>query len=75
MINYLLKSNRWKHLLAGILIGAGAKDWYCALYAGIGTATAVELKDRLWGGEFDTIDLLVTVVGVIIGYFTRKAIL
>lgn len=75
MVYYLLHSNRWKHLLAGILIGAGANEWYCALYAGIGVATAVEVKDRLWGGRFDITDLLVTVVGAVFGHLIRKAII
>jgi uncharacterized protein YfiM (DUF2279 family) len=68
---WLSESNRWKHLMGGILIGAGADDWYCAAYAGVGVAAALELKDKLWGGEPDWIDFALTVAGVAIGYTLR----
>jgi hypothetical protein len=68
---WLSESNRWKHLVGGILIGAGADDWYCAAYAGVGVAAALELKDKLWGGEPDWIDFTLTVAGVAIGYTLR----
>ena len=51
-IIYLLKSsNRYKHLMSGMLIGAGADSLYCATYAGIGVATELELKDKMWRGK------------------------
>ena len=68
---WLFESNRWKHLVGGILIGAGANDWYCAAYAGVGVAAALELKDKLWGGKPDWIDFALTVAGVAIGYTLR----
>ena len=73
--NWFKESNRWKHLLGGTLIGAGANDVYCAAYAGIGVASALELKDKLWGGKFDFIDWLITVVGVAAGYALRFGVL
>lgn len=76
---WLTASNRWKHLVGGIVIGAGADSVYCAAYAGIGIAGALELKDKLWGGQPDWIDFTVTVAGVAIGYtarvFTIKSII
>jgi len=45
IIEWLGDSNRWKHLLGGVLVGAGANDIYCAAYAGIGIAGALEFKD------------------------------
>ena len=69
--NWLNESNRWKHLVGGILIGIGANSIYCAAYAGIGIASALELKDKLWGGKWDWIDWLLTVGGVSIGYAIR----
>ena len=75
MIEWLKKSNRWKHLVGGILIGVGADDLYCAAYAGIGIASALELKDKLWGGKIDWIDWSLIVVGVAIGYSGRTLIL
>lgn len=45
--------------------------FYCAAYAGIGVAGALELKDYLWGGKADYVDFLMTVVGVAVGYLMR----
>lgn len=74
-IIYLLKSsNRYKHLMGGMLIGAGADNLYCAAYAGIGVATALELKDKMWGGKVDIIDWGLTVGGVAIGFGVRMII-
>lgn len=67
IIEWLSASNRWKHLVGGLLIGLGSDNWYCALYAGTGVAAALELKDRLWGGKWDWIDLSLTVAGAVVG--------
>ena len=67
----LKSSNRYKHLMGGMLIDAGANSLYCAAYAGIGVATALELKDRMWGGKADIIDWGLTVGGVVIGFGVR----
>lgn len=67
IINWFKQSNRWKHLIGGIVIGVGANSVYCAAYAGIGVASALELKDKLWGGKWDWIDWSLTVAGVVIG--------
>lgn len=74
-IDWFKASNRWKHLLGGVLIGIGANDVYCAAYAGIGVASALELKDKLWGGKPDFIDWALTVVGVAAGYAARFGVL
>ena len=68
---WIEESNSWKHLLGGIIIGAGANNLYCAAYAGIGFASALELKDKLWGGKWDWIDFSVTIAGVSVGYSIR----
>lgn len=70
-IEWIKGSNRWKHLIGGILIGLGADSNYCATYAGIGVAAALELKDKLWGGKWDWTDFGMTVGGVIIGRLIR----
>lgn len=74
IITWIKESNRWKHLVGGVIVGAGANDWYCAIYAGVGVAGALELKDYLWGGKPDIIDFLLTVGGVGIGYGLRTLI-
>nr|DAO42860.1 MAG TPA: putative periplasmic lipoprotein [Caudoviricetes sp.] len=75
LFTWLKESNRYKHLLGGIAIGAFANSFYCAAYAGIGVATALELKDKLWGGKFDLVDLSLTLAGVAIGYGVRIMII
>lgn len=75
LFKWLKESNRYKHLLGGIAIGAFANSLYCAAYAGVGVATALELKDKLWGGKFDFVDLSLTLSGVAIGYGVRIMII
>lgn len=75
LFKWLKESNRYKHLLGGIAIGAFANSLYCAAYAGIGVATALELKDKLWGGKFDLVDMSLTLAGVAIGYGVRIMII
>ena len=67
-LDWLKQSNRLKHLLGGVAIGLFADGWYCALYAGIGVGAAMELKDKLWGGKPDWIDLALTAAGAAIGH-------
>jgi hypothetical protein len=73
--NWLIESNRWKHVLGGLLIGLGADDWYCANYAGAGVALALELKDKMWGGRFDWIDAGLTYASSIVGQLIRKGVI
>ena len=75
LFKWLKESNRYKHLLGGIAIGAFANSLYCAAYAGVGVATALELKDKLWGGKFDLVDMSLTLAGVAIGYGVRIMII
>lgn len=75
LFTWLKESNRYKHLLGGIAIGAFANSLYCAAYAGIGVATALELKDKMWGGKFDFVDLSLTLAGTAIGYGVRIMII
>lgn len=64
-------SNRGRHIVGGFLIGLGADDTYCALYAGAGVAGALELKDKLWGGKWDWVDFGCTMAGVVVGRLIR----
>ena len=70
---FLTTSNRYKHLFGGVVIGMLANTPYCAAYAGVGVASALELKDKLWGGKPDVVDWVVTIVGVALGYGLRMA--
>lgn len=60
--------------MGGMLIGAGANSLYCAAYAGIGVATELEQKDKMWRGKADIIDWGLTVGGVAIGFGVRMII-
>lgn len=66
--DFLTTSNHWKHLVGGVVVGAGANGLYCAAYAGIGVAGALELKDKLYGNKWDWVDFSLTIGGVAIGY-------
>ena len=68
IIEWLLSSHRWLHILIGLLVGFGAKSLYCALYVGLGIAATSELKDKLWGGLWDFTDFILTIVAVLLGY-------
>ena len=65
--DWIKASNRWKHFAGGVIIGVGADSNYFAAYAGVGVASALELKDKLWGGKWDWIDFALTVSGVVVG--------
>lgn len=75
LINWLKSSNRWKHLVGGIIIGAISNSIWCAGLSGIGIASALEYKDRCWGGQWDWVDWSITLVGVAVGYITRIGVL
>ena len=74
IITWLKSSNRGRHIVGGVLIGLGADDTYCALYAGVCVAAALELKDKLYGGKLDWIDFGCTVAGVVVGRLIRWAV-
>ena len=74
VIKWLKASNRWKHLVGGLLIGLGADSWFCACYTGVGVGAALELKDTQWGGSWDWIDLGLTVGGAVVGHLTMAVL-
>lgn len=74
VIDWFKESNRWKHLVGGILVGVAANSWYCAIYTGVGVSAAMEFKDWKYRDNWDWIDFTVTVVGAVIGYGIRYGI-
>ena len=59
---WITESNRDKHLLYAIpaaLVGT-------VLFA-VGLAVGMEFKDKQWGGQWDWLDLLATLIGGVIG--------
>ncbi len=63
IISFLKKSNRYKHLIGGFIVGILAFDAYPALYAAVIAGSCLELKDRLHGCTWDWIDWFITVAG------------
>lgn len=74
MANWLLKSNRWKHLLCGAVIGAVCLCLWDALVAATAAAGACEYKDKTWGGKWDWTDFACTLAGGLLGYGLRTLI-
>lgn len=62
-------SHRWQHLAGGFVIGLIAGSNRSAIIAGVGIASALEFKDKEWGGRWDWIDWGLTVAGTAIGRF------
>ena len=66
IIEFLKQSNRYKHLIGGLLVGILAFTPWTALYAAAVAASCLELKDKLKGGLWDWIDWSLTVIGGIL---------
>lgn len=75
IINWFKESNRWKHVVGGMMIGLFSRDWYSASLAGITTSSALEFKDKAWGGGWDWIDWGLTIAGSILGFGIRCIVL
>lgn len=63
IISFLKKSNRYKHLVGGFMVGLCAMSPWTAIYSAIVAASCLELKDRLHGCPWDWTDWLCTVLG------------
>lgn len=63
IISFLKKSNRYKHLVGGFIVGLCALSPWSAIYSAIIAASCLELKDKLHGCPLDWIDWACTVFG------------
>ena len=59
---WLLKSNRQKHFLYAIPIG-----FILTILCVIGIASGLEFKDTQYGGKWDWLDWLATILGGVVG--------
>lgn len=59
----LKKSNRYKHLIGGFIVGLCALSPLSALYASAVAASCLELKDKLHGYLWNWIDWATTIAG------------
>ena len=69
-MNWFLKSNRWKHFLFAIPLGL-----VLTILCVLGCASGMEFKDTQWGGKWDWIDWIMTIVGGLIGQIAQIFIL
>ena len=63
IIDWWKASNRWKHFLFAIPLGA-----VCGALFTTGVGFGMEVKDHLYGGKADFVDFLLTAVGGVIGH-------
>lgn len=63
---FLKKSNRYKHLVGGFLVGIFAGNPFTAVYTATVAASCLELKDKLHGCMWDWIDWFITLAGGLI---------
>ena len=61
--SFLMESNRYKHLIGGLLVGLCALSPWAAIYSAIIAASCLELKDKLHGCPWDWIDWACTGLG------------
>lgn len=61
-MDWFLESNRWRHFLYAIPIGA-----IFTILCVLGVASGMEFKDKQWGGKWDWLDWAVTILGGIVG--------
>lgn len=61
-MSWIIESNRWKHLLLAIPIGL-----VFTILCVLGCASGMEFKDCQWGGKWDWLDWLATMLGGLIG--------
>ena len=69
-MNWIKESNRPKHLLYAIPAGALFTILFVA-----GLAAGMEFKDRDWGGTWDWLDIVATLIGGAIGQLIQVLIL
>lgn len=63
IVGWWKASNRWKHLLFAIPLGA-----VCGAPFTTGVGLGMEIKDHLYGGKADFVDFALTAVGGVIGH-------
>ena len=64
------ESNRWKHFLYAVPVGA-VFTVLCVL----GLASGMEFKDRAWGGRWDWWDWFFTILGGLVGQAMQAAVI
>lgn len=63
IIEFLKKSNHYKHLIGGFVVGLLACSPWAALYSADVAATCLELKDKMYSNFYDWTDWSLSVGG------------
>jgi hypothetical protein len=61
-MSWITESNRMKHFLYAIPLGL-----VFTILCVLGCASGMEFKDRAWGGQWDWLDWLATMLGGLVG--------
>ena len=69
VLQWWMASNRWKHLLYAIPLGA-----VCGAHFTTGVGLGMEVKDHLYGNKADFVDFALTAVGGLIGHGAMRLI-
>ena len=69
-MKWFKESNRQKHILYGFLGGLVG-----TIFLSLGLAIGKEYSDKIWGGEFDWLDISATLIGGVIGQIVQLLIL
>lgn len=69
-MSWFTESNRWKHFLYAIPVA-----FIFTILCVLGLASGMEFKDRQWGGRWDWIDWLATILGGLIGQALQLAVI
>jgi hypothetical protein len=70
MCKWIKESNRWKYLIGGFILGL-----VLTVLCAIGCAGGMEFKDKQWGGRWDWLDFLATVIGGVLGQAVQVLII
>lgn len=63
IIEFLKKSNHYKHLIGGFMVGLLACSPWTALYSAVVAATCLEFKNKMYSNFYDWIDWSLSVGG------------
>ena len=64
--NWLKESNRWQHLVIGVMIGLLFDNLIGTSICALLVASALEYKDKAYGGKWDWIDFSLTVAPALV---------
>jgi len=69
-MSWITQSNRLNHFKYAIPIG-----FVFTILCVLGVATGMEFKDKQWGGTFDPLDWLATMLGGLVGQVFQVALI